>query len=399
MNPTASSCPMHFPFHRTSVTDIPLDYIELRANNPVAKVILPTGDTGYVVSRYEDVRMVLSDPRFSRAETILPNVPKLSAVDFPAGSLFTLDPPHHTRLRKLVSDEFTPRRIQNLVPHIQKITDDLLDRLAVDQQPVDINLALAFPLPVIVICELLGVPLTDREHFRRWADASISLTADPTEALSRQKEMVTYFSKLIERKRVEGGGDLLSALIVAHDEDGKLSQMELIVMAMSLLVAGFETTGSVIGTGVLTLLRHPDRVQKLLKEPGHIDVLVEELLRLNPIGDGGPVRITLEEVNIAGVTLSKGSLVIASVSSGNFDHHQFDQPKTLNTDRNHNRHLAFGHGIHYCLGASLARAELRIVISTLFQRFPTLRLACPIEELKMKVGMLFHRLERLPVTW
>jgi nocardicin N-oxygenase len=208
-----------------------------------------------------------------------------------------------------------------------------------------------------------------------------------------------YLATLIAQKRVEGGDDLLTGLINAHDEKGQLSGTELVVMAMSLLVAGFETTVSVFGTGVLTLLRHPEQIQMLLEDPSYIEPLVEEILRVNPIGDGGPVRITLEDVEISGVTIPKGSLVIASVSSGNFDEEQFENAETFDTDRADGRHLAFGHGVHFCIGATLARVELRIGILSLFRKFPTLRLAAPVENLKMTGGGLFHRLERLPVYW
>jgi cytochrome P450 len=343
---------------------------------------------------------VLTDPRFSRAATIMPKAPRFSAVDFPAGSLFTMDPPEHTRLRKLVAGQFTPRRVESLVTRIQQVTDGLLDTLAASPQPADLNVHLAFQLPVIVICDLLGVPSGDRDRFRSWADASVSLTPNPAAAVHEQKEMAFYFSQLIEKKRMGGGGeDLLKALIAAHDEQGRLSQLELIVMAMSLLVAGFETTGSVIGTGVLTMLCHPELPRRLAEEPGAIEPIVEEILRFNPIGDGGPVRIALEDVDIAGVPIAKGSLVIASVSSANFDTAQFPEADVFDADRQSNRHLAFGHGVHFCVGAALARVELRIAIASLFKRFPTLRLAAPLDSLKMRSGGLFHRLERLPVTW
>lgn len=399
----SSQCPVStlrkFPFERSSVVGVPSEYRNLRNEEPVVEVTVPTGDKGYLVTRYEDVRFVLSDSRFSRAQTIAPRAPRLTAMDFPPGSLFTMDPPDHTRLRKLVADQFTPRRIQTLIPHIQEITDSLLDEMAGSEQPADINKYLAHPLPVTVICELLGVPSTGRERFRSWADASVSLTRDPAAAKAEQQKMAMYLATLIAQKRVEGGDDLLTGLINAHDEKGQLSGTELVVMAMSLLVAGFETTVSVFGTGVLTLLRHPEQIQMLLEDPSYIEPLVEEILRVNPIGDGGPVRITLEDVEISGVTVPKGSLVIASVSSGNFDEEQFENAETFDTDRADGRHLAFGHGVHFCIGATLARVELRIGILSLFRKFPTLRLAAPVENLKMTGGGLFHRLERLPVYW
>lgn len=388
-----------FPFQRTSVIGVPSEYRELRADAPVLKVSLPTGDTGYLVTRYEDVRFALSDARFSRAQTIAPKAPRLTAMDFPPGSLFTMDPPDHTRLRSLVGNQFTPRRVEGLRPRIQSITDSLLNNMARAEQPADINEHLAHPLPVIVICELLGVPTSERNQFRSWADASVSLTRDPAAAMREQKNMVMCLTRLIAQKRVESEDDLLSGLIHARDEKGQLSESELIVMAMSLLVAGFETTVSVLGTGVLTMLRHPEQVSQLLESPALIDSLVEEILRVNPIGDGGPVRIALEDVEISGTLIPKGSLVIASVSSANFDGDQFEGADRFDPDRGNRKHLAFGHGVHFCLGAALARVELQIGISSLFRRFPTLRLAAATEDLRMTRGGLFHRLERLPVSW
>jgi cytochrome P450 len=396
----AKTCPYHtFPFPRTSVKELPSIFAELRAHEPATLVTFPSGDTGYLVTRYEDVRLVLSDNRFSRAQTIAPGAPKLTGADFPAGSLFTLDPPDHTRLRKLVAAEFTPKRIQTMVPTIQKYTDELLDTIAASAQPVDLTQALAYPLPLMVICELLGVPFEDRSMFQRWADSLVSLERTPAGAAALQQEMTGYFAKLIAGKREHGGDDLLSALVVAHDEHGKLNQMELIIMTFTLLVAGFETTVSSIGTGALTLLRHPEIVKKLLAEPALIDDCVEELLRLNPIGDGGPIRIALEDVEIAGVVIPKGSAVMAAVGSANVDDSQFPNPQAFDPSRTSGRHVAFSHGIHFCLGATLARTEMSIVLLSLFRRFPQLRLAVPEETLNLKVGMLVHRLEKLPVVW
>ncbi|WP_058042455.1 cytochrome P450 [Streptomyces roseifaciens] len=389
-----------FPFGREHVTKLPSIYGQLRASEPVSAILLPSGDTGYLVSRYDDARLVLSDPRFSRAATIAPGAPRLTPVDFPAGSLFTLDPPEHTRLRKLVAGAFTERRVQSLLPRIQQITDELLNACDTVGEEVELNQALAFPLPIMVICELLGVPHEERERFRVWSDAVVSLTAHTADqVVARQREMAGYMANLIERKRVEGGDDLLSALITAHDEQGALGTNELIVMAMTLLVAGHETTVSMIGTSVLTLLRHPETVHRLLEDEGYVAPLVEELLRLNPIGDGGPLRIALEDVEMAGVVIPKGSAVMAAIGSANMDSSRFEQPEALTAEREVNPHLAFGHGIHRCLGAALARAELRIAIRSLFMRFPTLRLAKPIDELRMKPGLLVNSLESLPVTW
>ena len=396
-----SGCPRHYPFHRPSAIELPPVYTELREDEPVARVTLPSGDTGYIVSRYDDAKLVLSDPRFSRAAMVAEGAPKLTAAPMPPNSLFSTDPPQHSRLRKLVTAEFTAKRTRNLEPRIQEMTDALLDEMAGHQGgPVDLNQVLAFPLPVQVICELLGVPFEDREKFRDWSNAIVSLTTHTAEEMMQQRlEMAGYIYELIGRRRENPGDDLLSALIQAHDEKDALDQAELVVMAMTILVAGHETTVSMIGACVLTLLRHPEYLARVVADPESVGAMVPELLRMNPIGDGGPMRITTEDVEIAGTVIPEGSAVLAAVCSANRDPQVFEKGEEFHPDRDTNPHLAFGYGIHYCLGASLATAELRITISSLFRRFPTLRLATDIGNLAMKQGMLVHGLKELPVAW
>lgn len=386
-----------YPPHRPSAVEVPPVYGELRAECPVAHVALPSGDKGFLVSRYEDVRTVLGDPRFSRAATVHPDAPKLTAVPFEAGGLFTMDPPEHTRLRALTAAEFTPRRVRELRPRIQDLTNQLLDAM---EPPADLNAALAFPLPTAVICELLGVPFEDREQFRIWSDAILSLTSHTPEQMQGYRlALAGYLSELAAAKRANPSDDLLSGLVQVHDEDGGLSAQELITLAMTLLVAGHETTAGLIGTSVFTLLRQPGGLSSLpLQGPG-LESAVEELLRLNPIGDGGPLRVTLEDVEIAGTVIPRNSAVIGSICSADRDERHFPEPDEYRPDRRGPAHLAFGHGPHYCLGASLARAELQIALSTLAGRFPALRLAVPVEEVEMHSGLLVNRLKALPVTW
>jgi cytochrome P450 len=394
------ACPHRYPFDRPSAVQVPPIYERLRVDEPVAKVSLPSGDEGYIVSRYEDAKFVLSDNRFSRAATTDPNAPKLTHITPPPGSLFTLDPPEHTRLRTLVAGQFTTRRVRNLIPRIQQITDDLVDRMEQQGPPTDLNQALAFPMPITVICELLGVPFSDRDRFRKWSDAVVSLTTHTEEEmLAERMAMAAYMKELIDGKRVEPGDDLMSALITAHDEHGSLNEIELIIMAMTLLVAGHETTVSMIGACVLSVLRDDAHRELILNHPDRVNSLVEELLRINPIGDGGPLRITLTDVEVADTVIPKGSAVMAAICSANRDTAKFTDPETVLVGRPDNQHLAFGYGVHHCLGAPLARAELNIALSTLFRRLPTLKLATDVDTLRMKSGMMVHGLEALPVTW
>ncbi|MFD6167385.1 cytochrome P450 [Streptomyces coeruleorubidus] len=400
---TTAEPSLSYPFPRPSAVEIPRVYSELRDTCPVAHVRLPSGDEGYVVTRYDDVRTVLADARFSRAATVEPGAPQLSKSPPLAGGLFTMDPPEHTRLRKLVLREFTNRRVQQLRPRIQELTDGLLDSMERLSPPVDLNTELAFPLPVMVICELLGVPFEDRGRFRAWSDAFVSLTSHtPEETAAQRTSMIGYLKALIDSKREAPADDLISALVTAHDEDGRLTEHELITMCITLLVAGHETTVSQIGTCVLTLLRHPEHLAALREQPDMIEHAIEELLRINPIGDGGPLRITLEDVEIGGTVIPKGSAVLAAICSANQDADRFTEGSPADFDParpSANQHVAFGHGPHHCLGAALARAELQIVIGTLLRRFPGLKLAEEVDALSMTTGMMVHGLTRLPVTW
>lgn len=394
---------LDYPFHRPSAVEVPPVYEELRGKCPVAHVRLPTGDEGYVVTRYDDVRTVLADARFSRAATISPDAPQLTPTPPVPGSLFTTDAPEHTRLRRLVSREFTARRVQNMRPRIQELTDGLLDEMEKLDGPVDLNTALAFPLPVMVICELLGVPFEDRDRFREWSDAFVSITAHtPEEMAAQRQQMIGYLGELVKRKREEPTDDLMGALVVASDEEGSLNEYELIVMAATILVAGHETTVSMIGKIVLTLLRHPEQMAMLREHPEKLDHAIEELMRVNPIGDGGPLRITLEDVEVGGTLIPKGSAVLAAVCSANQDPDRFPGAQANEFDPERPEavhHVAFGHGPHFCVGAALARAELQIVISSLLNRFPDLRLAEEVGSLELTTGMMVHGLKELPVTW
>ncbi|MGK4904586.1 cytochrome P450 [Streptomyces albus] len=398
-----------YPPPRPNAVDVPEEYARLRAEEPLAPVVLPSGDAGYLVSRYEDVRAVLSEPRCSRAATVRPEAPKLTAVPFDAGGLFTMDPPEHTRLRALVSRAFTPRRVARMRPRLVQLAGSLADSLADAGPPADLNAAFAFPFPVAVICELLGVPYADRERFRTWSDAVLSLTAHTPQEMLRHKEaLLAYLARLVAAKRREPGEDLLSALVTVRDEDGGLTEQELLTLAMTLLIAGHETTAGVLGTSVFTLLRHPGGMARVPDDEEELSALVEELLRINPLGDGGPLRVTTRPVEVAGHTLPANSAVIASVCSANRDGSRFPEPDRFDPGRfdparartgTAAGHLAFGHGPHYCLGAPLARAELAVALRTLADRFPTLRLAVPVEDVTMHTGLLVNRLTRLPVTW
>jgi cytochrome P450 len=347
-------------------------YHRLRAADPVHRT--PMGL--WVLTRYDDVVSVLKDPRFGREgfEQILTNV-----YGEGARSMLFRDPPHHTRLRGLVSQAFTPRVIERMRSHIQDIVDRLLDRVQ-NAGAMDVIADLAYPLPVTVICEMLGVPTAAHNGIRQWsADLARSVDAIgmPTdeEILTRsraaQQAMLDYFRDLIPQRRQSPRDDLLSLLIAAEDQGDRLSEGELLVTCILLFVAGHETTVNLIGNGLLALLNHPDELAKLRADLTLLPGAVEELLRYDsPVQRTG--RITNTDVKLDGRRIPKGSLVITALGAANRDPVHFPDPDRLDIRSRDNRHIAFGFGIHFCLGAPLARLEGQIAIGTLLRRMPGL---------------------------
>ncbi|WP_441251001.1 cytochrome P450 [Kitasatospora sp. McL0602] len=391
-----------FPFERTSPLHPCPHYARLREEAALTAVRMPSGDTGQLVTRYEEVRLVLSDPRFSRAATMEDGAPRYGPAPQKFKTLLNMDDPEHSRVRRLVSREFTVRRVAALRPRIQEYTDSLLDQMAaLPGRETDLVQALAFPLPVQMICELLGVPYEDREQFAAWSDSFMAITARPVEEiLAAQRALYVYLSGLVADKRLHPGADLLSALTqISDSDDGRLSEEELIFLGVSLLLAGHETTANQIGNSVLALLTHPDQLDILRKEPELIPNAVEELLRLFPPGDETLLRIALEDVVIDGTPVRAGEALLPSPGSANRDERHFEQAEVLDVRRAHVDHMTFGQGAHYCLGSGLARAELQIAIETLIRRFPTLRLNAPLESIPRQTGRLVHGVGRLPVAW
>ncbi len=328
----------------------------------------------WTVARYSDVLTVLTDARFSADRTSL--APDGYDV---AKSMLVSDPPDHTRLRNLVQKAFTPRMVEQLRSRIGAIVDDLLETALRRGGDFDLIEDLAYPLPVIVIAELLGVPPEDHATFREWS-ATLAASLDPLvsselmdRAWSSRNALHDYLRGIIAKRRREPHSDLISALVAVEERGDTLLEPELVVMCTLLLIAGHETTVNLIGNGTLALLRHPDQLQRLREDPSLIVTAVEELLRFDP-----PVqmtgRILLADAELAGQTIPKGDFVLPLLGAANHDPAQFSEPDKLDLSRNPNPHVAFGRGIHFCLGAPLARVEAQIAIGKLVQRCPTLRL-------------------------
>ncbi|MGH3812658.1 MAG: cytochrome P450 family protein [Pseudonocardiaceae bacterium] len=390
------------PFTITDGSQRHRRYAELAAAGPVHRIVLPTGEPAWLITDYNEARKALHDPRLIKSDATLANIGRdlLPPEVFAAMSRHMLNsnPPDHTRLRRLVTAAFTRRRVEQLAPRIQQITDALLDAMATAAQ-VDLIDTFAYPLPLTVICELLGVPTGRRAEFRDWTSIMVTgVLAGPDIYVAATTTMVSYLRELVDAKRTTPADDLLSALVAVRDGEDRLTEEELTSMAFLLLVAGHETTVNLIGNGVLALLTHPEQLTLLRAQPDRLPAAIEELLRYNGTLQIATSRWTAEPVDIGGVTIPAGEIVMSGLLAANRDPACTTQPDTLDITRTNNPHLAFGHGIHHCLGAPLARLEGRIALGTLLARFPRLRLAVPAEQLTWKPIILMNGLTALPVA-
>src|SRR5262249_3776771 len=358
-------------------------YARLRAEAPVYRVTLPTRETAWLITRYDDVAMVLKDERFVK-DTLNALTPEQAARQPWFRKMFKslkrnmldLDPPDPTRLRPLGYKAFTPRLIEQMRERVQALTDELLDNVR-DRGRMDLIRDYALPVPTTIIAEMLGVPVADRHAFHRWSKALMSAASSTWglwKAIPTVWAFLLYIRKIIKKRRANPQDDLVSALARAEEAGDTLSEDELLAMVFLLLVAGHETTVNLIGNGTLALLEHPDQMAKLRNDPALIRPAVEELLRYASPVETATERYAREDVTIAGVTIPRGEMVFAVIASANRDERQFANPDTLDITREPNKHLAFGLGAHFCLGAPLARLEGQLAINTLLRRVPDLRL-------------------------
>ncbi|MFE3660698.1 cytochrome P450 [Streptomyces sp. NPDC059165] len=363
-------------------------YAHLRETAPVCPMRPPHGVDTYLITRYEDARAALSDPRLSKdmygAMDAYRRIFGDSSVALD-DNMLNSDPPKHTRLRKLVNSAFTPRRVEALRPKIQKVVETLLDACPV-REPVDLLPAFAFPLPITVICELLGVPQEEREQMQLWSTtvAQTGFSKESKEAQAKAEESLHgYFAHLIARKRSRPGDDLLSALTAVRDNDGGLSENELVSTAFLLMFAGHKTTAYLIGNAVYHLLSHPAQLRAVLDDPELIPQAVEEVVRFDGSVETATFRYATEDLEMSGTRIPKGALVQIALMAANRDPRKFDSPDEFDVTREvgaQNAHLGFGHGGHYCLGAPLARLEMQLALGGLFGRFPRVALADPTRE-------------------
>src|ERR1700736_374299 len=377
-------------------------YAQLRSEAPVYRTILPDKRNVWLVTRYHDVLTVLKDDRFGKDKINARTPPWLPGMFKPLlRNMLDVDVPDHTRLRGLVQRVFTARLIENLRERIQDLADKLLNQVQAEGR-MDLIRDYAIPIPTTIIAEMLGVPVKDRYKFHRWSSTAISSTSSRwgmVFALPHGVAFLRYIRSLVKARRVHAEDDLVTALVRAEEAGDQLSEDELVAMIFLLLVAGHETTVNLIGNGTLALLKNPDQMNRLRDHPALIKAAVEELLRYNGPLETATERYTREDTPVAGVTIPRGELVLAVLASANRDEQQFEDADRLDLGREPNPHVAFGSGIHYCLGASLARLEGQIAIGTLLRRIPNLKVAIPSNALRWRRGLVLRGLESLPVTF
>lgn len=370
-------------------------YEKLRKDEPVFRVMFPHGEFGWIITRYEDAVQILKDPRFSKDMVRRYGADNQSI--FSNNMLFS-DPPDHRRLRGLVQKAFTPKLVADMRSHIRDIADDLLDNLP-SQEKMNLIDDFAFPLPIIVISEILGVPLEDRDKFRLWSNTVIDASTAESAQLFEQhaREFTDYLTAWFAKVRRDPGTDLISQLVIAEESGQQLTEQELLGVVSLLIIAGHETTVNLIGNGILALLEHPEQRELLIKQPELIHNAIEEMLRYNGPLEFSTSRWALEDIEFRGEHIAQGELVIVALGSANRDEQQFKDADIFDITREKSSHLAFGKGIHLCLGAPLARLEGEIAVSTLLNRFPNIQLQADVNELEWRPGMIVRGVKEIPV--
>ncbi|WP_304453093.1 cytochrome P450 [Nocardiopsis sp. YSL2] len=394
---------LDFPLRSEEALEPPAEWDNLRRTCPVATVRFPTGDEAKLVTRYADVKQILSDPRFTRrldAEDAARLSTEGSVFNSEMSSMVPDSGEGHLRWRRLVGKWFTAKRMSALRPSMEAIAEELIDAMVEGGRPADLKAGLGFPLPVYVICDILGVPAEDRDRFSHWSDALLNLTRySQRENAEAMGAFIQYMSAHIAAKRAQPGEDLLSELIKETGTDGGLTDRELLGTGIGLLVAGHETTANMIGKMVSMLLADRTRWEALLADPSLVRTAVEESLRFDANAGVGLPRYLPEDGEASGEVLPGGTTVMCSMAAANRDETVFEGAGEMDLTRSPNPHLAFGAGAHSCLGQALARTELQVVLTVLLRRLPALELAVPPEELERVDGLVVGGLREVPVRW
>lgn len=399
---TTSAAPT-LPVRRTCPFDPPPLYARLREQAPITRALLHDGSSAWIVTRHAEARALLADPRLS-ADVRAPGFPIVEPAQEglraqPDPPFVKTDPPEHTAYRRMLIGEFTAARLAALRPRIQRIVDRLIDDLQAREAPVDLVEAFALPVPSMVICELLGVPYADHGFFEDRSRTAIRRGSTPQEAQRAFMDLVLYLDRLLRRKERNPGDDLLSRLVVEQERTGALTHEQLVSVAMLLLTAGHETSANMISLGVLTLLRDRDRLVRMAADPATARDVVEELLRHLSIADTVPTRIATEDIRVGDQLIKAGEGVVVLIAAANHDPRAFPDPGVFEPERRARAHIAFGYGVHQCLGQNLVRVELEVVFGTLFTRLPGLRIAAPVAQLPFRHDAELFGVWELPVAW
>jgi cytochrome P450 len=386
-----------YPFNHFDGIELAPAYTACQQASGLTRIHLPFGRPAWLATRYEDVRLVLSDRRFSRSEaTRRADAP--SALPRIAGGIVMMDPPELTRIRKLAIQAFTNRRVERLRPHVAALAQRLLDDMVAKGAPADLVRDFALPIPMAVICELLGVPVEDHGKFKVWNDSLLSTAGGSADQTRRNLgELSKYIIQLTGLRRAQPRDDLMSALIAAHDDGDRLSETEMVQLSIAILIAGYEATSSQIPNFMYTLLARPELYERLRRAPESVPDAIEELLRFVPIASAAMFpHYATEDVEVGGTWVAAGEPIFASVGAANHDASRFPNPERLDWERDARAHLAFGCGMHHCIGAALARVELQESLLALMQRLPTLRLA---GEVRWKQATFFRGPLEMAVAW
>jgi cytochrome P450 len=394
-----------FPMRRCPFAPPP-EYSEIRQQPGLSKVSMPDGSQAWIATRYDDVRAILGDNRFSTSPStpgypfIAPARAALLKSENPA-TIIRMDPPEHTRYRRMLTKEFMVHHIEAMRPELQQTVDTLLDELVEKGAPADLFEDFALAVPTTVISRILGVPYEDRDFFQERSKAKLDLTADPDVPVRAGVEMREYLDRLITEKMQHPGNrsDLISRLVTSQVVPGHMTREEALATIELLLMGGHETTANMIALGTLSLLLNPEQKDALVADPSLVRNTVEEMLRFHTIVHYNGPRVALEDVTVGGTLIRKGEGVLAMITAANRDPQAFPNPDAFDIHRDALHHVAFSYGVHQCLGQPLARAELQIVFTSLFQRLPKLRLAVPLEEIKFRYDAFVYGVDALPVVW
>ncbi|MCE7010704.1 cytochrome P450 [Kibdelosporangium philippinense] len=380
----------------------PAEFSELRDNDAITQASCPAGIDAWVVSRYEDVRNVLSTPSVSSRKAPSAHVTPGADLERPItpGNILQLDGKEHARLRRLLTPEFTVRRMEALRPYIQQLVEEHIDAMLAGPQPADLYQAFALPIPSLVICEMLGVPYEDREVIHEHSATLMAVDRDPAIGFAAYGQVQAYMTTLFETKLANPGDDLIGRMITRGRESGdQITAAEMVELAITLLIAGHETTANMIALSTAALLQQPEKLAELRDNPELAPTAVEEMLRYLSVVQFGLLRYATEDVQIGEQTVKAGEWLVAAIGSGNRDEQVYAEADSIDLARKAKTHLAFGFGIHQCLGQQLARIELQEVYARLFRRIPTMRLAIDADEISFKDNALVYGVHELPVTW